>query len=216
MKKQKKCWVKEIPTNIGIAVVAIIAIIVGIFLWQHMKSAGQSISQVPNTTIPKKQPQGAQVPSLDWQAYQNDTYNFKLEYPSNYTYKENLAGDSEYSISLMPAHKEAPDKSSGTGGNFDLIISKNEAGLNSFIKKQINTGAAVEQKLEVVDTEDMTGVPARVIKACDIANNCDKIIDLLKGKYIYSIYMQGYFSSNDQVDKEILSRMFASFEFLQK
>jgi len=85
MKKQKKYDAKFIPTNIGIAVILIIAIIIGLSMLCYIKKTEKKISQTLSV-LQKNQasPKEADLTS-DWQLYDNRKYGFELKYPSRFS-----------------------------------------------------------------------------------------------------------------------------------
>ena len=149
-----------------------------------------------------------------WKMYRNDTYGFKLQYPSTYLFDENLVQGPEYSINFGQPLQGASEKASkrAAGRNFEISIYEDENSMDSLIEKENSTRRAVEQTSELIGTEKIANTTAKVIKACDIGGNCNKIVYFSHGKFIYSIYMQNYFSTTEEGNKSDADVMLSSFQ----
>lgn len=214
MKKQK------ITAHYGLLLVIIIALTVGVFIFQYEKNkfklGEQSVNQQPAEKKAENNQNLETTENINWQTFKNNKYDFRIQYPSNFFFDENLIDGPEYSINFGPSYGETLGKDHSARKavrSFEISIYKNEGNIDGFIKKQNAARLAVEQRSESVGIENVAGVSAKVIKACDMGGYCNKIIYLNHKNYIFSIYIKNYFTLNDQASKEQFDRMLASFEF---
>lgn len=218
---------KKIPTILGIIIIVIIAVTIGMFTWKIEESNEQIVSQMPNVISQKNQETQESgdnqklesTESTSWLTFKNDKYNFEIQYPSNFLFDENLMDGPEYSINFGPSYKDTFGKEHSVRKatrNFEMSIYKNKNDVDSLIKKGNEVRVAVEQTSKLVGTEKIGALSAKIIKACDIGGNCDKIIYFVHDKYIYSVYMQNYFTLKNEVDKNNFDQMITSFKFLPK
>lgn len=214
---------RKIPTHYGVLIIVMIALTVGVFISQYKKNRSRLEEQSANQQLVEKRVENNQnletTENINWLTFKNDKYNFKIQYPSNFLFDEDLIDGPEYSANFGPSYKETFGKEHSVrkaARNFEISIRKNESGIDNLIKKQNAIGIAVEQKSELIGTEKVGGVLGKIVKMCDIGGYCNKIIYFTHDKYIYSIYMQNYFTLKDGTDKNNFDRMIASFEFLPK
>lgn len=149
-----------------------------------------------------------------WKIYENNTYSFKFQYPSTYLFDENLMQGPEYSISFGHPLQGASEKASErvAGRNFEISIYENGNSVDSLVEKENSIRRAIEQTSESIGTEKVANTVAKIIKACDIEGNCNKIVYFSHGKLIYSIYMQNYFSTTEVGNKSDADVMLSSFQ----
>ncbi len=219
---------KKVPTLIGASILVIIAITVGMFVWRYERGYDNALDTQKITAPivgdiqaqPKKNVTSLSEEDIknEWKIYQNEKYRFKMTYPPSFLFNENLYQDPTivYSIQFGPAYERVfgtKNPYSQTKGVFSISIFKNNEKIDAFIKEGNFARGAVEQSSESVGAEKVSGTQGKVIKTCDMGGYCSKIIYLVQGQYIYTIYMENYFATEEAELKQALDRMVTNLRF---
>lgn len=222
---------QKVSTAVGAGILIIFSITVFTFVWKYEESLPRiddTASIVPMSVLTKVQePTTAQIfpktiePMEERKAYRNGTYDFEIQYPSNYLFDESFSkeGDVKYSLGFGPSYEEVfGEKHSNRKSSavFEVSIFENNTSLDSFVKKTESMLGGIEHTLEIVGTERVAGISAKVARVCNMGGYCDKKLYFIHGEYLYVIDMDNYFGLENEVIKNGLDRMLASFSFSTK
>lgn len=220
---------QKVGTVVGTGILIIISVTAFVFVWVYEKSLSQTeISQPTQVPLPKAVQKTTETPVFpktiepveERKIYRNDTYGFEIQYPSNYLFQSPLVSENaEYSIWFGPSYEEVfgvKQSNLRAQSVFGIAVFKNESGLDNFIKKTESMLGGIEHTLEIIGTEQVAGISAKVAKICNMGGFCDKRLYFIHGKYLYVIDMDNYFGLENEVIKNGLDRMLASFSFSTK
>ncbi len=227
---------QKVGILLGTIILVIIAITVGVFVWEVDK--GQEIDQIAGVALPSNIKQGIKnqqetnaegdcfseenVKNIKWQEFKSDKFRFQVQYPASFSLYEQDADAQKFAqqpdvyfyVAFRPSQNNLKNNQDCVHSNeFSMFVSKNKSGLDDYIENAKITNGAVENSFELMGMETISDLEAKVIKTCDQGGNCNKDIFLNDKKYIYSIRIKNYFTSENALDKEISDRMLSTFKF---
>lgn len=203
---------KKIPTFTGTAILVIIAITVGAFIWVYEGSVMDVV--VPDYSYQQLN-NNQQKQLLEWKIFENKDYDFEVQYPSDYLFDENFMDGVEYSVNFGPSYEKTFGKKHPyrkTADSFEISIAKSKDGLGDFLERQVASEAAIEHDLKVVGIEKISDISAKVAQECDMGGNCSKIVYFEREGYIYTISMKNYFTEKRVGVRERFDHTLDSFK----
>ena len=192
---------QKVDTKLGVAILIIIAITVGAFVWKVGKE--REVQQSANITLPQKQTQDkgkAMGNSESIDSYENATYGYKIDIPAGFDFK--TAGSKEDADSLIKIGL----KQDGTE-LFAVYVETSKfknigEWLNDYQKKltQINSYEGVEINTPIVLSKEKTIVDGEEAMKIVVQNMPyeDYLIVFIKNEFVYKISYNGLFLTDEK------------------
>ena len=184
---------QQVKTSLGTAIIIIIAITAGMFIWQWQKNNQEAENIQTQSQIKKdinKQNKAVANEAAEFKTYENKTYKFSIQYPSDYSYTE-----------------EKMEETAG-GVFYNITFGKNPKNWENSIS--VNVAKILYDKLAMPNGMDPSSTKDVIIGEKLGKNYDDEAYVVSDGKYRFEIV-----DASEGSLKDTLKTMVDSFKFIK-